>query len=89
MNDNDIATAYLDSLLEELDAAGLVPDPIRPVGFGITVLEYMAKTSCTEGVARTKLQMAVKKGLLVVHTMNCGPGAGSLVYCRPGEWQPE
>ena len=89
MNENEIASAYLESIAEELDAVGLLPSPTRPAGFGITVAEFMKAKNVTEGPARKALAEAVKRGLLVVHVMLDGPGAGPKIYCRPNEWPPK
>jgi hypothetical protein len=89
MNDNDIASAYLDSLDEELAAAGLSPVSMRPVGFGFTMREYVDRHNCGETSARLVVEKAIKKGLLVVHKMSDGiSGACPNVYCRPSEWPP-
>lgn len=89
MNEQEIANAYLESLLEEMDEKGLTPPPIRPAGFGFTVKEYMNKTGSSEGPARGVLERAVKKGVLVRHAMVCGVGTSTGVYCRPSEWPPK
>lgn len=88
MNDKDAVNAYLESLVEELDAKGFTPPPTRPPGFGFTVREYMIKTGCGAGPARNVLDQAVRKNVLVRHAMICGLGTSASVYCRPGEWPP-
>jgi hypothetical protein len=88
MEEKDIASAYLDGLVEELDAEGLSPKPERPAGFGITILEYAKLKECTEDVARYALDNAVKRKILVKHRMRLGGcGAHAMIYCRPGEWK--
>jgi len=72
-------------LLNELEAEGFAPCPIRPIGFGITVNEFMKHFNCSEGPARNRLEQAVKAGKLVKYKMNCGVGATSLVFSKPGE----
>ena len=89
MNDKQIADAYLEGLTAELGAAGLLPPPERPAGFGTTIKEYAAANGYTEDVARKVLFSAVKAGILVGHPMREGSGgANPVVYCRPGEWPP-
>jgi hypothetical protein len=89
MNDGEVASAYLDSIAEELEIAGIVPTPERPQGFGFTLLEYVAKYDCTEDVGRNILAKAVKQKKLVKYRMRKPNESGSsvLVYCRPGEWK--
>jgi hypothetical protein len=89
MNDPDVMAAYLDSIDEEMMLAGIDTQPVRPEGFGITIKEYYQKKKCPEAAARVALNMAVQKGLLICHKMCTGPGANSLVYCRPNEWPPK
>ena len=92
MNEKEISSAYLESLVEELEAAGISPAPAcpaRPKEFGVTVLEYMEHENCTDGEARHTLNEAVKKGLMVSHKMKFGNGANPKVYCRPSEWPPK
>jgi hypothetical protein len=88
MNDKEAVDAYLESLVEELDAQGLTPLPTRPPHFGFTIREYMIKTGCSEGPARNILDQAVRKNVLVRHQMICGLGTSASVYCRPNEWPP-
>jgi hypothetical protein len=89
MNDDQVASAYLDSLSEELDAAGLSPVALRPQGFGFTLKEYIDKHNCSDTSARKVMERAVKAGLLTVHRMSDGvSGACPYVYCRPSEWPP-
>jgi hypothetical protein len=88
MNDNEVASAYLDGLVADLDAAGLSPDPERPPGFGITIPEYGRIKNCTEDVAQLALNKAVKKGILVKHLLRTGTrGSHAWVFCRPSEWK--
>jgi hypothetical protein len=89
MNDQDVANIYLESLIEELDAAGYEPSPNRPHGFGITVREYMQQKNCSEPVARKTLDTAKKAGVLEMHMMRTREKAkAEAVYCRPSEWPP-
>jgi len=85
MNDQEVADAYIKSLAEELEAEGLAPYPVRPIGFGISVREFMKQFNCTEGPARNRLEQAVKAGKLVKCKMSSGVGACSIIFCRPGE----
>jgi hypothetical protein len=89
MNDNEVASAYLEGLFADMDAAGLSPAQKRPPGLGVTIIEYGRAKNCSEDVAQKTLNDAVKKGILVKHLLRTGTcGSHAWVYCRPEEWIP-
>ena len=89
MNDNEVANAYIDGLMEELDAAGLSVIQPRPLGFGITIKEVMSKEGCSRDVAKRILDQAVNKKLLEGHSMRTDTNGRGMVFCRPNEWPPK
>ena len=90
MDDKQIASAYIEGLISDLEDAGFEPAPERPPGFGITIMEYAQAKSCADGISRKTLTDAVKSGVLVSHKMRLGDGgAYPLVFCRPNEWPPK
>ena len=52
------------TLIDLLDESGIVPDVVRPDGFGITVKEYTAQKHCNDEAARKALERAVELGVL-------------------------
>ena len=73
------------SLIELIDKEVGEPVQLRPVGFGVTVQEYMTVKNCSETIARTLLDKGIKEGVLDRKQMIAGRGAPLFVYFRTND----
>ena len=77
------------TLIDELTEKGYEPCRKRPIGFGVTVTEYMEAKHCSETVARKLLDNGKAAGILGMHLMTTRDKKNpSAVYHRLGDWPP-